>query len=217
MDYAAFLHESGHALHFGLSDPRIGWPLTNLGRSMAYPELWSFLVERIGHDPEWLAGALGVSEPVAESIATDLAAVDLMMYIRLTAKLAYELQLYEGDPLDRNRGRQLYSEVLTTRTGFIYDPRPWQFDRDDAFYSADYSRAHFASAALNRRLTAMFGSPWWASRKAGQWLQEHWQRGWVPEAEDMVAEAGGAPGSGAALAEVFRGRLGGVAPVSPEC
>jgi len=206
-DYAAFLHEAGHALHYGLSDPELGWPLTNLGRSMAYAELWSYLFERIGHYPAWIAGATGVGDAEADRIAADLTGVDLMMFTRYVGKLSYELELYSGDALDSARGRRLFAGVMGARTGFRYDPRMWQFDRDGGYYSADYLRAWLAEAALEERLRERFGAEWWASRQAGEWLRRQWRRGSLPEAEETVAEEGGRPWSGEALDRVFSGRL----------
>ena len=208
-DYAAFLHEAGHALHYGLTDMTIGWPLANVGRSMAYTELWSFLFERIGHDPAWIAEATGVSDAVAERIATDQAGVDLMLFVRYVAKLTAELELYAGDPLDASRGRRVYAAATSARTGFAYDPRAWQFDRDTGYYSADYLRAWLAEAALDRRLREWFGERWWAAPEAGAWLREQWRRGSEPEAEELVDEAGGRPWSGDALLERLERRLPG--------
>jgi hypothetical protein len=208
-DYSAFLHEAGHALHFGLTDPAIGWPLANTGRSMAYAELWSYLVEHIGHDPAWIAEATGVDDAGAERIATDLAGVDLMLFNRYVGKLTAELELYGGDPLDAPRGRGIYAGVLTAATGFRYDARAWQFDRDPGYYSADYLRAWLAEAALERQLRERFGERWWAGAAAGEWLREQWHRGWAPEAEELVAEVGGRPWSGQALIERLERRLPG--------
>jgi hypothetical protein len=208
-DYAAFLHESGHALHFGLADTSIGWPLANIGRSMAYAELWSFLIERIGHDPAWIAEATGAGDAVAEQIATDQAGVDLMLFVRYVGKLTAELELYAGDPLDVARGKRVYASATTARTGFRYDPRAWQFDRDAAYYSADYLRAWLAEAALDRRLREWFGERWWADPEAGAWLREQWRRGSQPEAEETVEEAGGRSWSGDALLERLERRLPG--------
>ena len=207
-DYAAFLHEAGHALHFGLTDPAIGWPLANIG-SMAYAELWSYLAEHIGHDPAWLAEVAGVGDAEAERIAADVAGADLMLYMRYVGKLTNELELHSGDPLDAARGRAIYATVPTARTGFRYDPRAWQFDRDPGFYSADYLRAWLAEAELERSLRERFGQRWWAGREAGAWLREQWRRGWEPDAEEIVAETGGRPWSGEALLERWlpRGRV----------
>jgi hypothetical protein len=214
IDYAAFLHEAGHALHFGLTDPAIGWPLANTGRSMAYAELWSYLVEHIGHDPAWIAEATGVDDARAERIAADLTGVDLMLFNRYLGKLTAELELYAGDALDASRGRALYAGVLSAATGFRYDPRAWQFDRDPGYYSADYLRAWLAEAALERQLRERFGERWWAGAAAGEWLREQWRRGWAPEAEELVAEVGGRPWSGEALIDRVERRLpGGPRPV----
>jgi len=206
-DYSAFLHEAGHALHFGLSDPAIGWPLANLGRSMAYTELWSFLFERVGHDPAWIVEATGVGEADAERIASDLTGVDLMLFTRYVGKFVCELELYRGDPLDPARGQHLYVRELNERTGFMYDPRAWQFDRDPGFYSADYLRAWMAEATLEQRLRERFGERWWASRDAGLWLRRQWLLGSEPEAEETVAQMGGKPWSGEDLLEVLERRL----------
>jgi hypothetical protein len=206
-DYSAFLHEAGHALHFGLTDPAIGWPLANVGRSMAYAELWSFLFERIGHDPAWIAEATGVDGRRAERIAIDLTGVDLMLFMRYVGKLEAELELYAGDPLDPTRGRLVFTTACDDATGFRYDPRAWQFDRDPGFYSADYLRAWLAEAALERWLRREYGPHWWRSREAGEWLRRQWLEGWRPEAEDLVAQVGEVPWSGDALVERVEGRL----------
>jgi hypothetical protein len=206
-DYAAFLHEAGHALHFGLTDPAIGWPLANVGRSMAYAELWSFLLEHVGHQPGWIAAATGLRSDAAARVAADIAAVDLMMFIRYAAKFAYELELYAGDALDVERGRRLYSQTLSAGTGFVYDARCWQFDRDPGLYSADYLRAWLAQSALELKLRDMFGDRWWANREAGAWLRRQWQQGSLPEAEETIAAVGGTPWSGDALLSIFEERL----------
>ena len=206
-DYSAFLHESGHALHFGLTDPSIGWPLANISRSMAYPELWSFLVERIGHEPEWIAETAAVGAAQAERISADLVGVDLMLFMRYVGKLACELDLYSGDPLDAPRGRALFASGVSARSGFVYDARAWQFDRDPGFYSADYLRAWLAQAELEVRLRDRFGERWWASREVGEWLRVQWARGCEPEAEQTVAEMGGSPWSGGALLRRLEERL----------
>jgi hypothetical protein len=209
-DYSAFLHESGHALHYGLADPGIGWPLANVSRSMAYPELWSFLAERIGHEPEWISASTGVSAAEAERVSADLVGVDLMLFMRYVGKLGCELDLYAGDALDVVRGRRLYALLPALRSGFVYDPRAWQFDRDPGFYSADYLRAWLAQAELELVLRERFGPRWWATAEAGAWLQQQWRRGCEPEAEELVAEMGGKPWSGDALLRRLEQRLGAV-------
>ena len=206
-DYSACLHEAGHALHFGLSDPGLGWPLVNLGRSMAYPELWSYLMERVGHDPAWISEATGVSAAAAERVSADLTGMDLMVFSRYVGKLEYELDLYASDPLDSARGPEIYRQRLSQRSGFAYDPRQWQFDRDPGLYSADYLRAWLAEAALEERLEATFGEHWWSHPESGDWLRNQWRLGWKPEAEEVVEQMGGVPGSGAALLRRFAARL----------
>src|SRR5207237_9403178 len=114
---------------FGLTDPAVGWPLSNLSRSMAYPELWSFLAERIGHEPGWISQATGVGASEAERISADLVGVDLMLFMRYVGKLACELDLYAGGPLDAARGRALFASLPSARTGCVADARACQCHR----------------------------------------------------------------------------------------
>ena len=130
-----------------------------------------------------------------------------MMFVRYVGKFIYELELFEGDPLDRERGGQLYSTILSRQTGFRYGPEPWQFDRDAGFYSADYLRAWLAQSAFQRRLEDMFGHRWWANPAAGSWLRRQWRKGSMPEAEETVAAVGGKPWSGDALIGLVSERL----------
>jgi hypothetical protein len=132
-----------------------------------------------------------------------------MLFMRYVGKLTAELELYAGDPLDVARGQRIFTEATNARTGFRYDPRAWQYDRDAAFYSADYLRAWLAEAAVDQRLRERFGERWWATRDAGDWLREQWRRGWAPEAEETVAEVGGRPWSGDALLTRIEGHLPG--------
>jgi hypothetical protein len=133
--------------------------------------------------------------------------VDLMLFMRYVGKLCCELDLFAGDPLDVSRGRGLFASEPSARTGFVYDPRAWQFDRDPGFYSADYLRAWLAQAELELRLRDDFGERWWASPDAGEWLKGQWRRGCEPEAEETVAEMGGKPWSGNALLRRLEQRL----------
>jgi len=130
-----------------------------------------------------------------------------MMFVRYCGKLAYELQLFAGDPLDRDRGREVYTRVLSEATGFDYGPEAWQFDRDPGFYSADYLRAWLAQSAFQRQLVAMFGKRWWTDERTGRWLRDQWRKGSLPEAEETVAEVGGKPWSGDALIGAISERL----------
>ena len=130
-----------------------------------------------------------------------------MMFVRYCGKLAYELELFAGDPLDRDRGRSLYARILSQATGFRYGPEGWQFDRDPGFYSADYLRAWLAESAFQGRLVAMFGERWWTDPRTGRWLREQWRKGSLPEAEETVAEVGGKPWSGDALIGAISQRL----------
>jgi len=53
-DYETFLHEAGHALHFGFSDAKLPYEYRHLSRSHALSEIYAFLLQNITLDARWL-------------------------------------------------------------------------------------------------------------------------------------------------------------------
>ena len=50
-DYQAFLHEAGHALHYGNCDPALPYAFRNLSRDHALTEIYSYIFEAISREP----------------------------------------------------------------------------------------------------------------------------------------------------------------------
>ena len=64
-DYMAFLHESGHALHYAGCDPALPYTYRRLSRDHALTEVYSFLVESLTHEPGWHAEYFGLDADAA--------------------------------------------------------------------------------------------------------------------------------------------------------
>src|SRR3954447_8801488 len=52
-DYQAFLHEAGHALHYGGCDPALPYTYRRISRDHALTEIYSYIVEAISREPNW--------------------------------------------------------------------------------------------------------------------------------------------------------------------
>ena len=60
-DYQAFLHEAGHALHYGGFDPSLPYTFRRISRDHALTEIYSYIVEAISREPGWHARYFGLS------------------------------------------------------------------------------------------------------------------------------------------------------------
>ena len=103
-DYQAFLHEAGHALHYAGLDPDLPYTFRRLSRDHALTEIYSFLLESITREPGWHALHFGVSETEDAERAEAARFLEVLLFRRYAAKLAYELELL-GRLRERDRLR----------------------------------------------------------------------------------------------------------------
>ena len=202
-DYDAFFHEAGHAEHFANVDPSLPYAFRHLPVSMAQLELFSYLMQHLVNDPEWLQAHLQLSPRQAAFVAYRAALDDLALLRRYCAKYLYEYAFFSsgGD------GPALYRDELRRHTGFVYPAEFWQFDRDYGFYSADYLRAWLGHAQVAAVLRDRYGSRWWSDPAAGALLRGLWGQGMRPEIEDVVGELGGTPWDTTQLLRYYEERI----------
>jgi hypothetical protein len=190
LDYETFLHEAGHALHFGCSDAKLPYEYRHLSRSYALSEIYSFLLQNLVQDTGWLRAATTMDDASARQLRYYKILTDLYMYRRYVAKFSAEYEFFQQSDLDNG---DIYAKTLTAATGFIYKPLNYLFDMDGGFYSADYLRAWLGEAQLREHLVRAYGAAWWANASAGRFLLELWQESGRPDAEQVIAQIGGKP------------------------
>ena len=202
-DYQAFLHEAGHALHFGLTAEDLPFSLRALAPDNALTEIYSFVVERITHQPEWIVRHFDVSADRAAEICASERFVDASLFRRYVAKLQYELSFWRAPTDPRNPSH--YAMLLSNATQMRYPTSQFVSDMDAGLYSADYLRAWRSSEELIAHLRSEFGSEWFADRRAGDRLRELFVQGTEPTNEDVLAQIGRKPSEfGALTAELSR-------------
>jgi hypothetical protein len=188
-DYQAFLHEAGHALHYGGVDPALPIAFRRLARDHALTEIYSYIVEAISNEPEWHARHFGLSDEEAAQNAEATIFLEAILFRRYEAKLRYELGFWSrfaeagGTP-------DGYEEYLTAATGVRYRSPGYLADMDPGFYSADYLRAWIRSAQLRRHLIDTVGADWWRSPATGNLLRELFREGTRPSSEEIAARIG---------------------------
>jgi hypothetical protein len=181
-DYDTFLHESGHANHFAHIDPKVSYPLAQMGNNTT-TEVFAYLMQNLVQNKYWLMNDVKLDKAQASKVIRDKAMEDLYMMRRYAGKVQFEVKLYEGNPLSLEGKPELYSKLLTEATGFPFKADTWSRDVDPGFYTADYFTAWAMEAQLREYMQKNFGSTktkgedWYKNPKSGEFLKAIWAKG----------------------------------------
>jgi hypothetical protein len=207
-DYQAFLHEAGHALHYGGVDPSLPLTFRRLARDHALTEIYSYIVEAVSREPAWHARYFDLSDEEAAENAEATVFLEALLFRRYVAKLRYELGFWTRFR-DDGGTPEGYEEFLTAATGIRYHRDGYLSDMDAGFYSADYLRAWIRSAQLRRHLIERVGADWWRSAETGELLRSLFREGTKPSSEAVAERLGYDPlDTSPLLAEIGEGRNG---------
>jgi hypothetical protein len=188
-DYQAFLHEAGHALHYGNCDPELPYTFRNLSRDHALTEIYSYIFEAISREPAWHVEHFGLSDEQAAENAEATVFLEALLFRRYTAKLQFEIEFWGGFG-SNGAGQDEYHRMLTSATGVAYRADAYLADMDAGFYSADYLRAWIRSAQLREWLQREVGEDWWHNRKTGDHLRALFAEGTQPTSEEIAGRLG---------------------------
>ena len=191
-DYQAFLHEAGHALHYGGCDPALSYTFRKLSRDHALTEIYSYICEAITREPGWHQQHFGLSAAEARENAEATTFLEAWLFRRYVGKLRFELGFWSRYPQDGGTPEG-YADTLGQAVGLRYRPDAFLADMDAGFYSADYLRAWIRSAQLRQQLVREVGEDWWRNPKAGDILRGLFAEGTKPSTEEIAARIGYAP------------------------
>jgi hypothetical protein len=184
-DYRSFLHELGHALHYGYTDRRLPVEFRRLGDA-AVSETWAFLMDGLLGERGWLRRFLGTDHP--EDFLRLNATHKLFLLRRYAAKLQYELALHGGGGA---RGRaDLYRELLGRAARAEFPRAMYLSDVDLHFYAARYWRAWKFEAQLREFLVERFDEEWYRNDRTGPFLIGLWRQGQRHRVEALAAQLG---------------------------
>ena len=188
-DYQAFLHEAGHALHYAGLDPELPYTFRRLSRDHALTEIYSFLIESITRERGWHSLHFGISDAEDAERAEAARFLEVFLFRRYAAKLAYELKFW-GDFENANDYAQTYEDNLRAAVGFRYRADGYLADMDGDFYSADYLRAWIRTAQLRSHLRETIGEDWWRRPETGELLRALFTEGTLPTSEEIADRIG---------------------------
>ena len=188
IDYENFFHELGHALHYGLTNPKLDFEFRYLSRSNALTETYAFLMENLCYNPIWLKEIMGLNKKEINKIVYYSLLLDFIFMRRNTVKFLYELEMFKKSAI--KDGGKIYAEKLSNLTGFIYYPENYLNDTDPEFYSVDYLRAWIANAQLENYLIKKFGEDWFTKKQTGDFLKNLWSWGDLYSLEEVLKKVG---------------------------
>lgn len=179
--FTAFLHEGGHAQHYAWMSRQLPPELHSCGDA-AVGQSFALLFGQLPHDPRWLAEQLSLSE--SQELRQLLAVQKLLRLRQCAAQLRYETELHTGQFSGPAAAR--YSELLTEALRVRVDDTEHLRAVSDGLTIADRWRAYALEAQLREYLKTKFGSRWWTSRKAGDFLIDLWNTGGRYQAEELA-------------------------------
>ena len=169
-DYATFMHELGHALHFGYMRADYPFEYRWLGDN-SVTESYAMLFDHLMQNAGWLLRYTALTKSDLAAFQRAAGFEELQFLRRYCGKLLYEMELHGGthswDALP-----DLYVQILTGATSFRYDPADAFVDVDPRFYAARYLRAWQLQAVIGESLVERFNDDWFRNPKAGPWIVE---------------------------------------------
>ena len=186
-DYAALLHEAGHAEHFATVSRDLSVTRRRLGDN-SLTEGYGHLFERLVGEPAWLRGIIGMPDSDALAFADFSAFWYLHLLRAMAAHLIDELYLHRTD--DVALARAQYAGMLSLTMGVRYDPATYLAHVDSGLYVGRYIRSVMTEGSLSAWLRANHGEAWWTSAGAGTALRDLWSQGQPWDVRDVVAQLG---------------------------
>jgi hypothetical protein len=188
-DYQAFMHEAGHALHYGGCDPSLAYAFRRLSRDHALTEIYSYILESITTQPGWHAQHFDLDDRQAAENANATLFLEALLFRRYLAKLQFELEFWSRFADDGGTSHG-YAERLTGAVGLRYREDGFLSDMDAGFYSADYLRAWIRAAQLRAYLRREVGEDWWRRVETGERLRALFFEGTRPSSEEIAGRLG---------------------------
>ncbi|HET7620523.1 MAG TPA: hypothetical protein VFK39_01355 [Gemmatimonadaceae bacterium] len=197
-DYRTFLHELGHALHFGYTRSDLAFEFRWLGDN-SITEGYAMLFDHLMHDSGWLLRYTGLGRSRLPEFLRAVGFEELHFLRRYAAKLIYEYQLYSGEvPWDSLP--DLYVATLSDATSFSYNTADAFVDVDPRYYAARYLRAWQLQALIAHTLVERFDEDWFRNPRSGPWIVEHlFAEGQRELAQELAERVAGEPLSFAPL------------------
>ncbi|RLC41135.1 MAG: hypothetical protein DRH49_05970 [Candidatus Coatesbacteria bacterium] len=184
-DYKSFLHELGHALHYGFANSKYPMEYLYLGDN-AVTEAYAFTFDHMMVNPLWVKRYLSLKDP--QLFTRYSITYSIFMLRRYGAKIRYEL-IFHRDGKDSDM-RMTYSDLLRKSTLMKQNDVNYLQDIDANMYVASYLRAWILEAQLNMYLTENYDEDWFRNPKASNFMLDLFSMGQKYTADEIARQLG---------------------------
>lgn len=204
IDATRVLGVIGACLSRAYVEPRLGFEHRMLGeRSVG--EAQAALFRRLLTEPWWVRRLRGL-DPVDVGGTVALAAwFDLQDFRRDVARLAFQVEMWQGRDLGDVVGG--YADRLEEATGFRPAPQAFVEALEDGLVPSSRLRGRMLAASLRARLGSDYGADWLRNPAVGPFLTGLWTKGWRT-GRRMARALGRDRVRGGDLVRWYRRRLG---------
>ncbi len=184
-NYAALMHEAGHAHHFAWTSADLPAEHRLCG-DPGVAETYAFLFESLVRDGDWLRLHIGYPRP--EPLLGSAGVYELYKIRSQIGRLRYGIHLYSEGGLANAADN--FAAIMEQCTGIVHEPESCLEDTGAPMDAANYLRGWIAEAMLAEHLRLRFGRDWFKSRPAGTFLKEIWETGNLYRTEELCREIG---------------------------
>lgn len=186
-DCVALLTSVGRALHYAYTDSRLAFEDRALG-DLAVVKGHGLLFAGLSREGPWVRRTRGLQGQALDEYLRTLAVVDLFSLREAAARLEFEIEL--SDSASPGELGPTWAEMLSTTTGFRFDPRSFLERLGQRFGVARFLRGRMLAAQLRRELRERFDEDWYRNPRAGPFLGDWFANGLRFSAAELAATLG---------------------------
>jgi len=171
-DMESSFHEHGHGMHFiTIADNAPYWDKYTIPNGVA--EIFSTLLERLMRKHAFLTRHFKVSKEIADEAFQRTRFMELYFLTFYAANSLLKIEFWEQN-LSMEQANERYQQYTEEFMGTPLPGKYWQLHHvmpDYDLYSPSYIVAAVRAAELDRKLENLFGSHWWAEKRAGDYIR----------------------------------------------
>jgi hypothetical protein len=187
IDLETLWHELGHGFSAVFTSPDLSLVERDMATSFNLSETFAFLLQGMALSAPFLTRHVGLTRADAEELAYYRVLKDFSVFRRYAAKFMAEYEMFSGS--DLNDGER-YAELMTSSTGFYYQPESHLFDLVPEFYCLDYVLGWMGEAMMEQHLRSRYGTAWMFEADVGRLLKSWWAGGNSVDIFQFMADRG---------------------------
>jgi len=186
-DYGQFLHELGHALHFGYTDPKLHFAFKRLGDT-SVSEGYASMFDHLIYNPYWLENKLGLKDERLKRYLKIMWLHKMYLLRMFIGEFLYNIKLWKSPELSGKE--KIYSDIMSNTTRIKFPEYLYLEEISPHFSIVKYIKAEIFEAAIYQFFTENYGDMWFKNKSVGEFLMHLWKDGEKYYTEEITEKIG---------------------------